>query len=131
MLFSLFYNVPLVILATFWLLCRKQEQKRWKSVKTGLDIIVVCLAMSRYYGAMIPPSGHALFLTYSLITVSSRYYRIAALMMLLVTILLKISWGDYQSWSYGILLGVVTSTIWIWLGNKPENQDRQQPGTDF
>jgi hypothetical protein len=128
MLFSLLYNGPLVILAAFWLLCRKQEYQRWQSLQIMLDMAIMGIAISRFYGALIPPSGHALFLTYSLITVSNRYYRIAALMMLLVTIALKISWGDYQSWAYGILLGVVSGTIWIWIGYKPELKQESSDG---
>jgi hypothetical protein len=120
MLFSLLYNVPLVILFISWLLCRKQEQKNWQPLKIFLDMTIICIAVSRFYGVQIPPSGHALFLTYSLITINNRYYRAAALMMLLVTIALKISWGDYQSWSYGILLGAVTGTLWILIRTKPE-----------
>jgi hypothetical protein len=125
MLFSLLYNGPLVVLAAFWLLCRKQEYQSRQSLKMVLDILIAGIAISRFYGSLIPPSGHALFLTYSLITVSNRYYRIAALMMLLVTIALKISWGDYQLWAYGTLLGVVIGTIWICIAYKPELKQKR------
>jgi hypothetical protein len=120
MLFSLLYNGPLVILLAFWVLCRRREQKRWQSLKILLDIVILSMAISRFYGLLIPPSGHALFLTYSLLTVSNKYYRIAALVMLFVTIALKISWGDYESWSYGIPLGAVSGIVWGWIGSKPE-----------
>lgn len=120
MLFSLLYNGPMVLLLASWVFCRRQEQKRWQALRILLDIVILSIAISRFYGLLIPPSGHALFLTYSLLTVSSKYYRIAALMMLFVTIALKISWGDYESWSYGILFGVVSGIEWIWIGRKPE-----------
>jgi hypothetical protein len=74
------------------------------------------MAVSRFYGLPIPPSGHALFLTHSLVSVRNKYYRIAALVMLIVTILLKLSWGDYRSWLYGIIIGLVSGTIWIQAG---------------
>lgn len=81
-----------------------------------IDIAVVSIAIARFYGSSIPPSGHAVFLTHSLITISNRYYRLAALSMLIVTIGLKISWHDYASWSYGIVSGVVSGMLWVWAG---------------
>ena len=127
-LFSLIYNGPLVILSVFWLLLRKQECERWQWLRALLDIAVVASAIARFYGASIPLSGHAVFLTHGLISVSNRYYRSAALSMLLVTIGLKISWRDYTSWSNGIVLGVISGLVWVWAGNDSGNVLRAGAG---
>jgi hypothetical protein len=121
MLFSLIYNGPLLILCLFWLLFRTKEYERFQLWRTLIDIAILSIAIARFYGASIPPSGHAVFLTHSLISVSNRYYRLAALMMLIVTIGFKISWGDYISWSYGVVLGVISGMVWNWLGSDSGN----------
>jgi len=111
-----------IILAVFWLRFRFREFDRLQFARALLDIGIMMLALARFCGSSIPPSGHALFLTHSLISINNRYYRSAALMMLLVTIGLKISWGDYASWSYGILIGLMSGAWWVRLGNKNDNQ---------
>lgn len=121
MVFSLIYNGPLLILCLFWLFFRKKECERFHLLRALIDIAVVSIAIARFYGSSIPPSGHALFLTHSLISVSNRYYKSAALIMLMVTIGLKISWGDYTSWSYGVVLGVIIGMVWDWAGNDSGN----------
>jgi hypothetical protein len=110
--FSLLYNLPLFGLAVYWLLCRIQEAKKSRPLAIAIDIIVVALAASRYLGSAIWPSGHALFLTHSLLTTANRLYRVIALILLVVTIVLKVSWGDYSSWVYGILVALSSSVLW-------------------
>jgi hypothetical protein len=112
MVFSLLYNLPLFGLAVYWILCRIQEAKKSRPLAIAIDIIVVALAASRYLGSTILPSGHALFLTHSLLTTANRLYRIIALILLAVTIVLKVSWGDYSSWVYGILVALSSSFLW-------------------
>ena len=52
-------------------------------------------------------------------TRSPRALAVAAL-LLLATIALKLSWGDYRSWLYGILLGAVLGTVYQRAGTKTE-----------
>jgi hypothetical protein len=106
------YSWPLYVLAALWLLCRVQEDKNLYSLRTLVDITVVALAVSRYWGSIVPTSGHALFLTHSLMTIRCRFYRIPAAVMLIVTIAFKVSWGDYGSWVYGVLFGFLSGIIW-------------------
>ena len=82
-----------------------------------LDLAVVSIAIARFFGSSIPPSGHAILLTHTLITVSNRYYRLAALTMLIVTAGLKISWQDFTSLGYGIVLGMISGVLWVWAGS--------------
>ena len=115
MTFSLLYNLPLFGLAGYWILCRIQESKKSRPLAVAIDMIVVALAASRYLGSTILPSGHALFLTHSLLTTANRLYRIIALILLIVTIVLKVSWGDYISWVYGILAALISSVLWRYI----------------
>ena len=112
-LFSLIYNGPLFILAVFWMLFRIQEYRRSRILPVLLDIAVASIAIARFFGSSIPPSGHALLLTHTLITVSNRYYRLAALAMLIATAGLKISWHDFTSLGYGIVLGMTSGVVWV------------------
>lgn len=116
MLFLILYNGPLIVLAAFWLYFRTQGNANFHVLRLMLDIAIVAVAIARLFGSSIPPSGHAALLTHTLISVSNRYYRIAALLMLIATIALKISWGDYESWSYGLVVGVITGTAWVLVG---------------
>lgn len=115
-LFSLIYNGPLFILAIFWLFFRAQEYRSLRILRVLLDVAVISIAIARFFGSSIPPSGHALLLTHTLISVSNRYYKLAALAMLIATAGLKISWHDFTSLGYGIVLGMTSGMIWLWAG---------------
>ena len=115
-LFSLIYNVPLFIMGFFWIFFRTQEYRRLQVLRVLLDLAVFAAALARFLGSSIPPSGHAILLTHTLITVSNRYYRLAALIMLIATAGLKISWHDYTSLGYGIVLGTISGVAWVWAG---------------
>ncbi|HZI87550.1 MAG TPA: hypothetical protein VFD48_12000 [Pyrinomonadaceae bacterium] len=115
-LFSLLYNGPLFILGLFWLFFRKDEYRRFQILRVLIDLAVFSIAIARFFGSSIPPSGHAILLTHTLITVSNRYYRLAALAMLITTAGLKISWHDFTSLGYGVVLGIISGVIWLWAG---------------
>lgn len=113
-LFWLMYNGPLYILGIFWIFFRIQEYRRLRILGVLLDIVVFSIALARFFGSSVPPSGHAIVLTHTLITVSNRYFRLAALLMLIGTAGLKISWHDYTSLGYGIVLGIASGLVWLW-----------------
>ena len=119
-LFSLMYNGPLFILGIFWIFFRAQEYRRLRIPGLLLDVAVFSIAIARFFGSSIPPSGHALLLTHTLITVNNRYYRVAALVMLIATAGLKISWHDYTSLGYGIVLGITSGLVWLWAGRESD-----------
>ena len=116
-LFSLIYNGPLFILCAFWLYFRTHEYRRLLILRALLDIAVLSIAIARFFGSSTPPSGHAILLTHTLISVNNRYYRLAALIMLIGTAGLKISWHDYTSLGYGIVLGTISGVAWVWAGS--------------
>lgn len=118
--FSLLYNWPLYAIGLVWLYYRWRGRgtlNRWRIL---LDAAVVIMTASRFLGPLIPPSGHALFLTYAGLTVDRRLFRIVAALLLLATIALKLSWGDHRSWLYGLLLGAVLGVIYQRTGAKAE-----------
>jgi hypothetical protein len=112
------YNWPLFSVCFFWLFCRLRDAKAlaplapWRPWRLLLDGLVVLLAASRMAGTFVPSSGHALLMSYSLLTVPNRLYRAAAAAVLLLTIALKLTWGDGRSWVYGIALGGLFGAIY-------------------
>ena len=115
-LFWQLYNGPLFILGAFWIFFRIREYRRLQILQVLLDLAVFAAATARSIGSSIPPSGHAQLLTHTLINVSNRYFTFAALLMLIATAALKISWYDFSSLGYGIVLGITSGMIWIWAG---------------
>ena len=124
LLFSLIYNGPILVLCIVWLLLRARDKSKLTPLRVLIDAVIVAIAASRFLGATIPPSGHTAFLSYSLVTVNNKSYRIIALLTLLLTIGLKISWNDYTSWAYGIAAGIGGSAIWLYSSRR---SDRAAP----
>lgn len=118
--FSLLYNLPLYAIGLVWLYYRWRGRVALNRWRVLLDAAVVVMAASRFLGPLIPPSGHALFLTYAGLTIDRRLFRIVAFILLLATIALKLSWGDYRSWLYGLLLGAALGVLYRWAGAKSE-----------
>jgi hypothetical protein len=116
-LFSLVYSGPLFILGAFWLFFHREEYRRLQLLRMLLDAAVFSVAIARFFGSSIPPSGHALLLTHTIITVNNRYFRLVAVIMLIATAGLKISWHDYTSLASGIVLALLSGAAWIWAGS--------------
>ena len=121
---SILYNVPMYGMFFLWLFCRIRENAVFLPLQVLLDGLVVGIAASRFLGPYLPASGHALFLSYSLLTVASYPFRIASGVLLALTIMLKLSWGDYYSWTCGLLLGVPCAIFYGRLSRRnTSNQD--------
>jgi len=76
-----------------------------------LDVGVLVLALARFgIGDTLPFSGRMLFLCYSLLTTSTRGYRLVALVLVLETTIFKlVLWQDPQSWGLGLALGIIAA----------------------
>ena len=107
--FFLFYVLPMLVAAPFWLRLRVGERSLSFSGRWLLDGLVIFLSALRGLGVPgLPFSGHTLFLTYSGIVTPHRGYRILALLLMLETTVFKLwLWQDPRSWSLGIAAGVV------------------------
>ena len=119
--FFLYYHLPLFALIAVWLVFRIDELKRLRVLQAMIDVTVIAVAIARLFGSSIPPSGHAFFLTHSFITVRNLYFKCAALAMLCLVVYLKIGWKDYTSWTYGIMFGVISGSLWLWTNNQRQD----------
>ena len=112
MFFTLLYNLPLFALGLLWLCSRWRESRQLTRWRWCLDCAVLSLSLARFFGASLPPSGHAFFLSYSGLTTPERAYQISAAALLLLTIIVKLSWGDSSSWLWGIMAGCACGSLW-------------------
>lgn len=105
-LFFWIYNFPVAAMGIVWLAIEFKRRAKLPWPCVFFDVIVIAAGLGRFWGWQIPPSGHILFFSYSLLTVTSKVYRLFAAIFLLLTIGLKLSWDDYSTWVYGIVVGV-------------------------
>lgn len=106
-LLLLIYAVPIAIPFVAFVLDRVE---RWQSLRRRvvfIDAPVLLLALLRGLVDVPFVSGHSLFLTYALLTVTSRFARITAVFVLVEVTYIKIFiWHDPTLFG-GMLLGVV------------------------
>ena len=79
-----------------------------------VDVLAFAAGAARSGGGwgVLPYSGHALFLTYVLLTGPGRGFRTVAVMLLVTTTWFKLAlWNDPYSWSLGITIGVMLAAI--------------------
>jgi hypothetical protein len=114
-----FYVTPIVVPFAAFLFDRAARHRQMTVFGLIIDVLVVGTAMWRVIGHVPYISGHALFLTYALLSTRSRVARIAAAAVLLQVIYLKyIVWGDWITSTNGIALGVLAAIAGMWLGAK-------------
>jgi len=103
------YSVPIAIPFVAYLFDRAQ---RWREVRWFIDVAVVLLALSRAFVPVPFISGHALFLTYSLLTTRTSIARLSTLLMLVYVVYLKaFMWQDVTLVG-GLVLGTAASLAW-------------------
>lgn len=104
----LYYSVPMAV--PFVAFCFERLE-RWGEIQWLVDVPVVIMALTRAFIAVPFFSGHALFLTYTLLTTRGWLARWTAGMMLLAVIYLKVfRWQDMTIVG-GVLLGMFTVLI--------------------
>jgi hypothetical protein len=107
-----YYVVPIVVPFTIFLLDRAERIHRRKLAQMLIDSAVVIMAMWRVIGDVPYVSGHTLFLTYCILTVSSLGGRITAIIVLIEVIYLKLFvWNDWITSLVGIVLGIIAALI--------------------
>jgi hypothetical protein len=107
-----FYVVPIVIPFVAFLFDRAERFRQSNLIQLTVDILVVGTAMWRVIGNVPFISGHALFLTYALLSTGSRVAQITAAIVMLQVIYLKyIVWHDWITLTSGIVLGLLTALI--------------------
>ena len=124
-----FYVTPIVVPFAAFLFDRAAERRRATVFQLIFDALVVGIAMWRALGHVPYVSGHALFLTYALLSTRSRVAQTTAALVMLQVIYLKyVVWGDWITSTNGIALGVIMSLVRMWLGAKSDvEQDITKP----
>lgn len=114
-----FYVTPIVVPFAAFLFDRAARHRQVTAFQLVVDVLVVGTAMWRVIGHVPHVSGHALFLTYALLSTRSRVAQVAAAVVMLQVIYLKyIVWGDWITSTNGIALGVLAALVRMWLGAK-------------
>lgn len=109
--FFVLYALPLFVAAPLWARTRLESLDVLSPLALATDVVVLVLSVARFVASEILPfSGHMLFLTYTLITSRSAWYRWFAAALIVETSVFKLLlWRDAQSWMAGLLLGIVFS----------------------
>lgn len=110
--FLALYAAPLMLAAPLWARGRLVHLERLAPRTRALDVGVTVLALARFVaGAMLPFSGHMLFLTYTaLARPGDRGYCWLAAVLLAETTVFKLwLWRDPTSWGMGLALGLLAA----------------------
>ena len=101
-----YYVTPIVIPFVIFLIERAKTFRQKSIIPKLIDAIVIVTAMWRVIGDVPYVSGHALFLTYAILSDDSYLGRITAIIVMIEVVYLKIFvWSDWVSLTGGILLG--------------------------
>lgn len=108
-----YYVVPIVIPFIAFLLDRAEDFRRKEMrIKLICDALVMLTAMWRVIGDVPYVSGHALFLTYAVLSSRSRVARLTAAVVMAEVIYLKfLFWHDWLTPTSGILIGTVMAFV--------------------
>jgi hypothetical protein len=111
--FLIFYVAPLFLAAPLWLRFRLATPSARPLASALLDALVLALSIMRLLPeSFVPFSGHMLFLSYSVLTVRSPWYRVLAAALLIETTYFKLAiFGDPGSWWRGLAAGTVAGLV--------------------
>jgi hypothetical protein len=85
--------------------------KRWPDIRWYIDLLVVVIALLRAVSPIPLISGHALFLSYALVTTQTRVARWTAALVLLQVAYFKLAiWQDWTLFG-GIALGLLAAAL--------------------
>jgi hypothetical protein len=106
------YVVPIVFPFVAFLFDRAERFGQTSIIRLTLDVLVVGMAMWRVVGNVPFISGHALFLTYALLSTKTRVARITSALVILEVIYMKyLFWHDWITPTSGIVLGTIAALI--------------------
>lgn len=114
--FLAFYAAPLFVAVLVWARIRLGSLESLTPAECSTDAVVTFLAFARFvFGAVLPFSGHMLFLSYALLTARGACgFRLLAVVLLVETTVFKLwIWQDTTSWALGLALGVLAALL-VW-----------------
>ena len=114
------YFVPLMVPLFAFMLERIEQVRRGNFFQHGVDLLVFGLAVGRVLGRnVLYISGHTLLVSYMLVSSRSKIVRIASVLVLVQTLVLKYYvWGDFVTSNVGIVVGCALALIVKWVSKK-------------
>ena len=114
--FLLYYFTPIGIPFVAFLFDRAERRAFASKAAWRIDAVILGLSLARSVILIPIISGHALFLTYALLTSQSKVARITALLVLLEVAYLKIFvWRD-PTLIGGVIVGYLTALLYWRIG---------------
>ncbi len=113
--YVLYYAMPLTVIVPVWGRLRLVRFAALTPTQRVADALVLIAATVRTLGGdVVPVSGHALFLTHTIVTTRNKYYRMAATGASAITLWFKLRiWNDRSSLVAGVLAGGMTALVWM------------------
>jgi hypothetical protein len=113
--FLLYYFTPIGIPFVAFLFDRVEQYALASLVSWAVDLAVLVPALTRAFVRLPLISGHALFLTYCLLTSRSRVARITAVLVLLQVAYLKLFVTHDKALFGGIIVGCLAALYYQWV----------------
>lgn len=113
--FLLYYFVPIGIPFIAFLFDRAEQYPATSRATWAVDLAVLFPALTRAFVRLPLISGHALFLSYALLTSRSNVTRITAALVLLQVAYLKIFVTHDTTLIGGILVGCLAAVVYRWI----------------
>jgi hypothetical protein len=130
---TLQYFVPLMVPFFAFMIERVQHVRQAHFFQHGVDLLVVGLAAGRVMGGnVLYISGHTLLLSYMLVSSRSKIVRVASILVLIQTLVLKYYvWGDFVTSNVGLAAGCALALIVKWVAKSDSTQVQNDPsGSD-
>ena len=121
--FLLYYFAPIGIPFVALLFDRAEQYDLTSIAAWALDLVVLIFALTRAFVRIPFISGHALFLTYCLLTSRSNVARITAVLVLLQVAYLKLFVTHDTALFGGIIAGCLAALLYRWV--KPAKRNMQ------
>jgi hypothetical protein len=111
--FLTLYIAPILLAIPLWLRERLRVLELLTPANRMVDAAVLAVAAARFFGAVVPVSGHMLFLVYSAVTTPNRWYQLLAVALIIETTIFKLGvWGDPTTWGLGAAAGLVAGGLY-------------------
>jgi hypothetical protein len=108
--FAIFYVVPVGVPFVMYGFDRAARWRDIRPIQWAIDLVVLMLSLSRAFTTAIPLiSGHALFLTYALLTGRSWVMRVVTILVMLQVAYLKLFVMSDVTLFGGFVVGLVAS----------------------
>jgi hypothetical protein len=109
--YLLYYHAPIAFAFVTYLFDRAKQARAIQPRRWAIELSVVGLALSRTLMPVPFISGHALFLTYFILTASSRFARWVAVLVMLDVIYVKLVFVQDLTLLGGVVVGLLAALL--------------------